>query len=120
MNVVTMTVRLGLTGSSMLGIALLSVGGILVSTGLVWSLLGTEYPLLSLFLIAIVAVYLSILTQYWRLFRLSRRFIESSTQEQIQLQQEIVNIALKNPKWITLITQTIVLVCAVLLIGRMI
>ena len=34
------------------------------------------------------------------------------------LEQEIVSIALKNPKWITLVTQTIVLMCIVLLASK--
>ncbi len=120
MGVVTMAVQIGLENASLLGITLLSVGGTLVGIGLVWNLVGSAFPLLSLFVVGMAAAYLSILVKYWKIYSLSRKFDESSTIKQDAPEQEIVNIAINNPKWITLVTQTIVLMCIVLLVSKII
>jgi 4-hydroxybenzoate polyprenyltransferase len=120
MGVVTMTVQIGLTKASLLGITLLSVGGTLVGTGLVWSLLGSVFPILNLFLVGLAGAYVSILVKYWKLYTLSRKLNFLPTENDDVLEQDIVNIAIKNPKWITLVTQAIVLMCVVLLASKII
>jgi hypothetical protein len=68
----------------------------------------------------LAAAYVSILAKYWRLYTLSRKLNVSPTENDDALEQDIVNIAKKNPKWITLVTQAIVLMCVVLLASKII
>lgn len=118
MGIVTMTVRLGLVKASLLGIALLSVGGALCGTGLFLRLAGSSRPLLSALVVVMAIAYLYILGKYWRLYGLSKKLAASENQNQTEL--EIVRLAERNPKWITLITQTIVFMCLVLLATKLI
>jgi len=64
------------------------------------------------------AVYLYVFVKYWKLYKFSRQL--ASTQRQPQTEEDIVRLAAKNPKWITVITQSIVLVCLVLLVSKLI
>jgi 4-hydroxybenzoate polyprenyltransferase len=118
MGIATMTVRLGLTKASLLGIALLSLGGTLAAVGLFLKLAYSALPILSAFLIAMAIAYLYILEKYWKLYAFSKRLAASENQKSAE--QDIVRVAEKNPKWITLITQTIVFMCLVLLIAKLI
>ena len=116
-GVVTMTVRLGLRNASLFGLTLLSVGGVLCGAGLVLGFLGGAVPLLAVFLAVMAAVYVHVLLKYLTLFRLSGKLVQPEGQEKIE--RDIVELAAKNPKWITLITQSIVLMCLLLLIGKL-
>ena len=117
-GVVTMTVQLGLTKASLLGIGLVSLGGILCGAGFFQRLAYSSLPILSGFLIIMAIAYLYILEKYWRLYSLSKRLASSEGQAQTEL--AIVGLAAKNPRWITLITQTIVIMCLVLLVSKII
>lgn len=117
MGIATMTVRLGLTKACLLGIALLSLGGTLAGVGLFLRLAYSALPILSVFLIAMAIAYLYILEKYRKLYAFSKGLAASENQKSAE--QDIVRIAEKNPKWITLITQTIVLMCLVLLIAKL-
>jgi 4-hydroxybenzoate polyprenyltransferase len=118
MGVVTMTVRLGLIKASLLGIALLSIGGTLCGVGLFLRLAYSSLPVLSAFLAVMAVAYLYILGKYWRLYKLSKLLGASETQTDTE--QDIVGLAARNPKWITLITQTILLMCLILLLAKFI
>jgi 4-hydroxybenzoate polyprenyltransferase len=118
MGIVTMTVRLGLVGASLLGIALLSLGGTLCGTGLFLGLAYSSLPVLSAFLVVMAVAYFYILGKYWKLYNLSKLLGASENQNAIE--QDIMKLAAKNPKWITLITQTIVFMCLVLLAAKLV
>jgi hypothetical protein len=62
--------------------------------------------------------YFYILGKYWKLYNLSKLLAASENQSTIE--QDIVQLAAKNPKWITLITQTIVFMCLVLLVTKLV
>ena len=117
-GVVTMTVRLGLMKASAMGIALLSLGGVLCGLGFAFRLAYGPLPVLSLFLAVMALAYVYVLQKYWRLYTLSKML--GSTGNHPQTEDDIVRLAAKNPKWITGITQSIVLVCLVLLVSKLI
>lgn len=118
MGTVTMTVRLGLIKASLLGMSLLSIGGTLCGVGLILRLTYSSLPILSAFLAVMAVTYLYVLGKYWKLYNLSK--LLGASENQNSTEQKIVQLAAKNPKWITLITQTIVLVCLVLLAAKLI
>jgi 4-hydroxybenzoate polyprenyltransferase len=118
MGTVTMTVRLGLIKASLLGMSLLSIGGTLCGVGLILRLVYSSLPILSAFIAVMVIAYLYVLGKYWKLYNLSKLLGTSENQDSTE--QEIVQLAAKNPKWITLITQTIVFMCLVLLVTKLI
>jgi hypothetical protein len=64
------------------------------------------------------AAYLYILGKYWKLYNLSKSL--GASENQSVTEQEIVQLAAKNPKWITLVTQTIVVMCLVLLVTKLV
>jgi 1,4-dihydroxy-2-naphthoate octaprenyltransferase len=115
---VTMTVQLGLVKASLLGLALLSVGGTLCATGFILKLSTTSLPFLSVFLVIMGAAYFFVLSKYWKLLNLSKQLNNSLKQPLVE--QEIVALAARNPKWITIVTQTIVLMSLILLIAKII
>ncbi len=117
LGITTMTVRLGLVNASIAGMALLSVGGILCGAGLFLRLMTSHHPVLALSLVVMLAAYFTILRKYWRLNCLSKRPTGSEPNESAYA-QEIVDLAANNPQWITLITQTIVLMSLVLLLSK--
>ncbi len=119
MGIVTFTVQLGLVKASAFGIALLSIGGALCAAGLALKLAFSVFPWLSIALVVMAAAYLYILRKYWKLLKLSKKHAQASAESQSALEQEIVNVAVENPKWITLVTQSIVLLCIVLIISKL-
>ena len=64
------------------------------------------------------AAYFYVLSKYWKLLNLSRQLNNSANQASVE--QEIVDLAAKNPKWITMVTQAIVFMCLILLIAKII
>jgi 4-hydroxybenzoate polyprenyltransferase len=118
MGIVTMTVRLGLVKASLLEIALLSLGGTLCGTGLFLGLAYSSLPVMSACLAVMAVAYFYILGKYWKLYNLSK--LLGASESQNSTEQDIVQLAAKNPKWITLITQTIVFMCLVLLVTKLV
>jgi 4-hydroxybenzoate polyprenyltransferase len=116
MGVATMTVRLGLAKASFLSIALLGVGGTLCGAGLFLRLASGRLPILSAFLAVMAVAYLYVLGKFWKLYGLSKKLGVSESQNLTE--QEIVKLASENPRWITLITQIIVVMCVILLIAK--
>jgi 4-hydroxybenzoate polyprenyltransferase len=116
MGVETMTVRLGLIKASLFSIMLLSVGGTLCGIGFVLKLVSGSYPILTIFLSVMAVAYFHVLRKYHRLYSLSKRY--TTSQDQSSIAQNIESLSAHNPKWIALITQTIVFMSLVLLVGR--
>lgn len=117
MGIDTVTVRLGLVKASLFSMVLLSMGGILCATGFLLKLAYGSYPTLTVFLLVVTVAYLYVLRKYNRLHFLSKRYMTSEDQNSIA--QDIERLSAQNPQWITLITQTIVFMSLVLLVGKL-
>jgi 4-hydroxybenzoate polyprenyltransferase len=114
---ITMTVNLGLEKASLLELALLSIGGVFCGTAFVLKLVVSSLPTLSVLVVVMVAAYIFVLGKYWKLFNLSR--LLGKSKETSSVEQDIVQLAAKNPKWITIVTQAIVFMCIILLIAKL-
>lgn len=117
MGVETMTVRLGLVKASLFSIVLLSVGGILCGTGFFLRLAYGPHQVLVVSLLVMAVAYCFVLRRYKRLYFLSKKYTNSEDQSSIA--QDIERLSAHNPQWITLITQTIVFMSLVLLLGKL-
>ena len=113
----TMTVRLGLVKASLFSIVLLSVGGILCGTGFFLRLAYASHQVLVVSLIVMAVAYCFVLRKYTRLYFLSKEYTTSENQSSVA--QKIERLSAHNPQWITLITQTIVFMSLVLLVGKL-
>jgi 4-hydroxybenzoate polyprenyltransferase len=120
MNIITMTVRLGLSRATLLGFVLLSVGGILTGTALLLELSFNQHSLLSLFILAIPIAVVFVLTKFRKLYFLSREYETSNDQDRRVLEEKIVSFSSDNPKWIMLVTQTYGLLSVMLLVSKFI
>lgn len=116
MGIETMTVQLGLVRASLFSVALLSVGGILCGGGFLLKLASGSYPALAVSLSVMVVAYVTVLRKYMKLYILSKKY--SSSENQDSVAQGIVELSANNPRWITLITQTIVFMSLVLLASK--
>ncbi len=116
MGIDTLTVRLGLAKASLFSIILLIVGGILCGVGFLFRLLYGNHPAMTIFLLAMAAVYCFVLRKYVRLYHLSKEYIFS--QDQSSIEQQILELSARNPQWITLITQIIVFMSLILLVSK--
>ena len=115
-GVVTMTVKLGLRNAAILEIALLGIGGILCAAGFALEFTAESLSMLIAFLLIVAAAYSFILSKYLKLYKFSKKF--ESTEDKSATEQEIIHIAAENPRWITLVTQSIVAISLVLLISK--
>jgi 4-hydroxybenzoate polyprenyltransferase len=115
MKVRTMTVRLGLVKASALSMVLLCIGGVLCGAAFFWVLFNGSYPILNVFLLAIVLADAYVLRQYKKLYSLSKKF---ASNEKSSLANVITDLAASNPKWITIVTQSLVLMSLVLLVYK--
>lgn len=116
MNVKTMTVYLGLSKATLLAIILLITGATLMATTFTIQLASNLQPALPIFLVAMIAADTFVLKQYKTLYSLSKK--HSPTRNPSSTANEITNLAAHNPQWITIISQTIVLLCIVLIITK--
>jgi len=115
MGVKTMTVRLGLVKASLFSIALLSVGGILCGTGFFLKLVYSPHPVFTVLLVVMAVAHGYIFRKYLRLYHLSKEYAFSGKQGSID---QIVELAAQNPRWITIVTQTIVFMSLVLIASK--
>ena len=118
MSIKTMTVRLGLVKASLLGILLLTLGGILCGAGILLRLIQGPYPSLAAFLLFFAAVYYYALGKYWNLYRFSKEYESRDEGDRHLSEQNIVELSAQNPRWITLVTQTILVMSLVLLAAQ--
>jgi hypothetical protein len=77
--------------------------------------LANKHPILSLFLLTIVAADFIVLRNYKRLYSLSKEY--ASTKESLTA-EGIVQLSANNPKWITLVSQSIVFMSIILLVAK--
>ena len=116
MGIQTMTVQLGLVKASLFSIVLLSVGGFLAGTGFLLKLAYGAHQVLIVFLLVMAIVYGFVLKKYNRLYSLSKQHLTSKYSESVA--QEIKKLAAQNPRWITLVTQSIVFMSIILLVSK--
>ena len=118
MNIETMTVHIGLSKASLLGIILLSIGAVLTGTALFmeWTYSGKLW--LSLFLLAIPVAVLFILGKFKKLYSLSKEYETAKDKTQNVVEEKIVSLSADNPKWIMLVTQTYSLLSIMLLASK--
>jgi 4-hydroxybenzoate polyprenyltransferase len=105
MNIQTMTVRLGLSRATLLGIILVSLGAALTGTGLLLEWVSRQQSWFSIFLLAIPIASLFVLGKFRQLYSLSKVY-ETPGQNQRVLEEQIVELSSDNPKWIMVVTQT--------------
>ena len=115
MNVETMTVRLGLARASLLGIVLLSAGGILSGAAFFLALASMNRLPLVIFLPAMAVADYMVLREYRKLYSLSKLYASNG---QDSIKQDIVGLSANNPKWITMVSQAIVLMSIVFIVGK--
>ncbi len=116
MNVKTMTVYLGLSKATLLAIILLTTGAALMGTAFIIQLTRNLQPILSIFLVVMIAADIFVLKQYRTLYSLSKK--HSPIENPSSTAEDITNLAAHNPQWITTISQTIVLMSIILLISK--
>jgi 1,4-dihydroxy-2-naphthoate octaprenyltransferase len=114
-GVETMTVWLGLVKASILAIGLLSVGGVLMGVAFALAI-SVRFPVLAVFLPAIFAADFIILRSYRRLYALSKKY--SSTKDD-SVAGKIVELSARNPRWINLAQQSILITSLVLLAAKL-
>ena len=118
LGIETMTVKLGLGKASLFALLLLTLGGILCGTGLFLKLVYGAYPVLTVLLLFMAVTFYLILRKYKTLYFLSKKY--RSSKERNTIEQDIVKLSAQNPKWITLITQIILIMSIVVLVSKII
>jgi len=116
MGITTMTVHIGLAKASLVAITLLVAGGALNGTALFLGLFYGRYPIMSIFLIAVVAAIAIVLRQFVKLYLLCREYDADKSE---MTAQAIVDLSANNPKWIMLVTQTYSVLSLILLVSRL-
>jgi 4-hydroxybenzoate polyprenyltransferase len=113
-GVETMTVWLGLVKASILAIGLLSVGGVFMAVAFALAI-SMQFPVHAVFLLAIFVADFVILRSYKTLYALSKQY--ASTKDD-SVAEKIVELSARNPRWINLAQQSILIVSLVLLAAK--
>jgi 4-hydroxybenzoate polyprenyltransferase len=113
-NVRTLTVALGLTKATSFAMALLIAGAALMAAAFTFALVSKQ-PLLPVFLLAIFAADAYVLRNLKKLHRLSSQYEHTG---ESHFAEEVVELSTHNPKWITFVSQSIVLMSVVLLVAK--
>ena len=113
-GVKTMTVWLGLVKASALAIVLLSIGGILMGTAFALAIV-MQFPALTVSLLAILVADVVILRNYRTLYELSKQY---SSGRDNSTAERIVELSARNPRWINLAQQSILIMSLVLLAAK--
>jgi len=119
MGIQTMTVRLGLSRSTFLGIVLLIVGPLFTAIALLLEWWVNQQLWLSVFLVAIPVSVLFVLRKFRKLYSLSKSY-ETSEKNQSDFREKIVDLSSDNPKWIMIVTQTYSILSIILLASKFI
>jgi len=114
-QVKTMTVWLGLKNASGLAIGLLIIGTVLVVGSYSTSDLFTRSPLLIIFLFTIIAANGFVFSQFLRL----RKLIFQSNGENQASIKKTVELAVDNPKWITISSMGSLSVALITILGKL-
>ncbi len=120
MNIITMTVRLGLARATLLGIILLSAGAVLTGTALFLEWSFNQQLSFSIFILAMPIAVVFVLAKFKKLHALSKEYETSNDQNCSVLEEKIVILSSDNPKWIMLVTQTYSVLSIMLLVSKFI
>ncbi|UCB60120.1 MAG: UbiA family prenyltransferase [Candidatus Bathyarchaeota archaeon] len=120
MNIITMTVRLGLSRATSLGIILLSAGAALTGTALFLEWLFSEQLWFVIFIPVIIIPVVFVQSKFRKLYSLSKEYETSKDQNRSNLEEKIVNLSSDNPRWIMLVTQTYTILSIMLLVSKFI
>jgi 1,4-dihydroxy-2-naphthoate octaprenyltransferase len=112
----TVTVRIGLVKASFSSILLLAAGGILTGTAFFAKLSNGLQPILNIFLLTVAVADLFVLRKLVTLHLLSKEYVSSKNQN---VAQEIRRMASHDPRWVILVSQTIVFMSLILLVGKL-
>jgi 1,4-dihydroxy-2-naphthoate octaprenyltransferase len=115
-QVKTMTVWLGLKKASGLAIGLLFIGTVMVVGSYSTSDLFTRYPLLLIFLLVIIAANGFVFSHFLRL----RKLICQSNTDDLNFIKKAVELAVDNPKWITISSMGSLSVALIMILGKLI
>lgn len=113
-GVKTMTVWIGLRRASVLAMVLLVAGGTFMAVSLVLTV-SVTFPLLLVALLSIFGADAIILRSYWKLHALSRQYSISGDDS---VAEKIVELSARNPRWINLAQQSIVILALVLIVAK--
>jgi 1,4-dihydroxy-2-naphthoate octaprenyltransferase len=119
MGIQTLTVRLGLSRSTFLGIVLLIVGPLFTGIALLLEWWVNQQLGLIVFLLTIPVSVLFVLGKFRKLYSLSKNY-EVSEKNQSDFREKIVDLSSDNPKWIMIVTQTYSILSIILLAGKFI
>jgi 1,4-dihydroxy-2-naphthoate octaprenyltransferase len=120
MNIKTLTVRLGLSRATLLGIILLSAGAVLTGTALFLEWSSNQQLWFSILILAMPIAVVFVLAKFRKLYSLSKEYETSNDKNRSVLKERIVNLSSDNPKWIMLVTQTYSLLSIMLLVSKFI
>ena len=118
MNIQTLTLRLGLSRSAVMGIVVLSAGAALTGTALFLEWSRDQLSVLGAFVLAIPIVVVFVLSKFWKLYCLIREYENANSQDRPALEAKITDLSSENPKWIMLVTQTYSILSIVLLFTK--
>ena len=115
MGIETLTVHLGLAKASIAAMALLTVGASLTAIAFLLQFTYAQHAFLSILLVAIPVAVFVVLKEFWKLYSLSKKYIDS---ESNGVEEEIVSLSAHNPRWIMIITQTYSIISIALLLSK--
>ena len=113
----TFTVHIGLVKASILAMALLTTGAALTAIAFFLQFVYAQHLFLVIILVAIPIAGFIVLKEFKKIYSLSKEYAASNRDD---IEQKIVNLSAKNPKWIMIITQTYSVISIILLISRFI
>jgi chlorophyll synthase len=120
MGVKTMTVWLGLSRASLLAVAILVSGAAISMSAFMMTPTLSLEPIIALSFLAMVVADLYVLRAFLRLYRLSKDHEAVEGEAMGVIGEEVVEFSSQNPKWITIVTQAIIFVNLVYLVGKVI
>jgi 1,4-dihydroxy-2-naphthoate octaprenyltransferase len=112
MGIKTMTVWLGLKRATLFGIFLLTAGLVLMGAAFSMQSFSMSLPLLATFLVAPFLAIAYVVRQFLAIYSLMEK------DNGRPAMAGIVGLASRNPKWITLVSQSIVFISLVLLLAK--
>ena len=115
MDIQTFTVNIGLVKASILAMTLLTVGATLTLTAFFLQFIYAQHEFLTILLIAIPIAGFFVLREFRKLYSLSKKYVATKSYD---VENEIVKLSARNPKWIMIITQTYSVISIILLVSK--
>ncbi|MGD0495492.1 MAG: UbiA family prenyltransferase [Candidatus Bathyarchaeia archaeon] len=115
MGIETLTVHVGLVKASLIAMALLTAGAALTALAFLLQFAYAQHLFLAVLLVAIPVAGSVVLTEFRKLYSLSKEFMVSKSSS---TEANIVRLSAHNPQWIMMITQTYSIISIVLLVSK--